>query len=106
MEATRDFDPLDESKFGLIFDAHLEAAGHAMRCGAASVISLQALWVNSNLMFNFEGGPGLGLGHHLGLSHGQRADFAKAQRWFMERLAAVLLPILEPRSGVSPAQST
>ena len=58
-------------------------------------MSLQALWVNSNLMFNFEGGPGIALGHHLGLSHGPRDQFAASQRWFFERIAAVLLPILD-----------
>lgn len=106
VEATRSLDPLDEAQFGKIFDAHLELAGHAMRCGAASVLSLHALWVNSNLMFNFEGGPGLAAGHHLGLSHGSRAQFAQAQRWFMERLATVLLPLLDDVDPLASDGST
>ncbi len=105
VEATRLVDPLDPTQFGKVFDAQLEAAGTAMLCGAAQVLTLQALYVNSNLVFNFSGGPGLGAGHHQGLSHGSRPDFAQAQRWFMERIAAVLLPILDQDDPSAPGST-
>ncbi|MCH2110725.1 MAG: DUF1552 domain-containing protein [Polyangiaceae bacterium] len=105
VEAARTINPLDETQFGKIFDAHLEAAGHAMVCGSAQVLSLHALWVNSNLLFNFEDGPGIALGHHMGLSHGPRGQFALAQRWFMDRLAQVLLPILDRDDPAAPGST-
>jgi len=105
VEATRGMNPLEEKNFGAVFDGHLEAAGNAMVCGSAQVLSLMALHVNSNLRFNFDGGPDLPQGHHLDLSHGPRTAFAQAQRWFMERIAEVLLPILDREDPSAPGST-
>jgi len=105
VEATRGMDPLDPTKFGHMFNAQLEAAGTAMVCGTAQVLSLQALHVNSDILFNFEDGPGLNSTHHNGLSHGNRIEFAQAQKWFMERIAEVLLPILNQDDPAAPGST-
>ncbi len=105
VEATRTMDPLDPTKFGHVFKAQLQNAGTAMLCGTASVLTLQALHVNSDLIFSFEDGPGLSGGHHNGLSHGNRDEFAQAQNWFMKTIAEVLLPILAQDDPAAPGSS-
>lgn len=99
VEAVAGLDPLNQSYFGKILDAHLEAAAHAFVCGSARVITLQNMWVNSGLNFGFEGGPGIAKGHHDPVSHSWdapgRAEFAQCQRWFFERLATKFLQVLD-----------
>jgi Protein of unknown function (DUF1552) len=56
VDAASAIDPLDETQFGKVLAGHLEAATQAMLCGTARVITLQCLWVNSNLLMNFTSG--------------------------------------------------
>lgn len=99
VDAVAGLDPLNQSYFGKIVDAHLEASAHAFVCGSARVITLQNMWVNSGLNFGFEGGPGIAKGHHDPVSHSWdgpgRAEFAQCQRWFFERLVAKFLTVLD-----------
>lgn len=107
VDAAASIDPLDETQFGTIFDAQLEAAAHAMVCGSARVITLQALWVNANILMNFAGGPGIAAEHHIGLSHAglPREPYARAQQWFFERLAAKMLTVLDQPDPADPAHT-
>ncbi len=92
-------DPLDENLFAKILDAQLEVAANAMICGTGRVITLQCLWVNSNLRMDFPGGPNIPKEHHIALSHEgmPRPDYALAQQWIFGRLAEKLLkPLLTP----------
>lgn len=99
VEATAGLDPLNQSNFGKILDAQLEASAHAFVCGSARLVTLQNMWVNSGLNFGFEGGPGIAKGHHDPVSHSWdaagRAEFAQCQRWFFERLAEKFLKVLD-----------
>lgn len=99
VDAVAGLDPLNQSFFGKILDAHLEASAHAFLCGSARVITLQNMWVNAGLNFGFEGGPGIAKGHHDPVSHAWdsagRAEFAQCQRWFFERLAEKFLKVLD-----------
>ena len=88
-------DHADISNWRATIDAHLQLAGFAMLCGAAPVLTLHALPPSTDFVMNFAGGPGVGGTYHGGVSHGDRAGLAACQRWVMERMAEVLLPILD-----------
>ncbi len=92
--ATEGLDHTALANWRATIDAHLELAGFAMLCGAAPVLTLHALPPSTDFIMNFEGGPNVGGGYHL-RSHGDREGLAKCQRWVMERIADVLLPILD-----------
>ncbi|WP_422889365.1 DUF1552 domain-containing protein [Nannocystis pusilla] len=99
VDAVAGLDPLNQSFFGKLLDAHLEASAYAFMCGSARVITLQNMWVNAGLNFGFEGGPGIAKGHHDPVSHSWdaagRAEFAQCQKWFFERLAEKFLKVLD-----------
>jgi hypothetical protein len=100
-------DPLDGTQFGHVFDAHLEAAAHAMVCGAARVITLQTMYARSGQRFDFLDGPGIAADHHLGLSHviDPRVDYARAQQWLLGRLATKMLSVLSQPDPLDPEHS-
>jgi hypothetical protein len=107
VDATASIDPLDETQFATVFHGHLEAAANAMVCGSARVITLQCLWVNSNILMNFPGGPGIPTEHHIGLSHSgiPRVPYAQAQQWFFQQLADKLLAVLNKPDPADPAHT-
>lgn len=109
VNATSGLDPLDHENFGKLLDAHLEAAAAACVCGTARVVTLQNLWVNSGLNFGFAGGPGVPKGHHDPVSHSWdpagRSEFAQVQRWFYERLAKKMLPLLAQADPMDPGKT-
>lgn len=107
VDATATIDPLDETQYAKILAGHLEAAAQAMLCGTARVITLQCLWVNSNMLMNFAGGPGIPIEHHIGLSHAgtPRDPYAKAQQWFFQQLADKLLTVLNQPDPADPAHT-
>ena len=100
VDAVRGKDPLDAQNFGLVLDAHLEAAAHAFLCGTARVITMQNMHVNSDLNMAFPGGPNFPQGHHDPISHAPpdsdalRANFATVQKWFYQRVADKMLATL------------
>lgn len=110
VEAVRGKDPLDAANFGLVVDGHLEAAAHAMVCGAARVITMQNMHVNSDLNMAFAGGPNAPQGHHDPISHSAnvegRAGFAKVQQWFYQRVADKLLATLNQPDPLDPSDAT
>ena len=95
VDALAGLDVMDQANFARVLDGHLEVAAEAFICGSARVITLQNLWVNSDLNMGFEGGPGIPKGHHEPISHSWdvagRAEFADCQRWFLSRLNEVFL---------------
>jgi len=99
VEATSGLDPLSAQNLAAMLDGHLEAAAAAMVCGAGQIITLQNMWTNSDISFDFPNGPGIAGGHHEPISHSQNAagreGFAACQRWFYERLAEKLLAVLD-----------
>jgi hypothetical protein len=107
VDALAGVDPLDETRFGHIFDAHLEAAAHAMVCGAARVITLQTMFARSSLSFDFLDGPQIPAEHHLGLSHvvEPRVQYAQAQQWLLSRLATKMLSVLAQPDPLDPAHT-
>jgi Protein of unknown function (DUF1552) len=107
VDATASIDPLDETQFAKILDAQLELAANAMVCGTGRVITLQCLWVNSNILMNFPGGPGIPTEHHIGLSHAglPREPYAKAQQWFFQRFADKLLTVLNQPDPADPTHT-
>jgi hypothetical protein len=107
VDATAGIDPLDETQFAKILSGHLQAAANAMLCGSARVITLQCLWVNSNILMNFPGGPGIASEHHIGLSHAgtPRDPYAKAQQWFFQMLADKMLKVLDQPDPADPAHT-
>jgi hypothetical protein len=107
VDATASIDPLDEAQFAKVFAGHLEAAANAMLCGSARVITLQCLWVNSNLMMNFPGGPGIAAEHHIGLSHTMvlPRPYAIAQQWFFQQLADRMLKVLDQPDPADPSHT-
>jgi hypothetical protein len=107
VDATASIDPLDETQFAKIYAGHLEAAAQAMLCGTARVITLQCLWVNSNILMNFPGGPNIPTEHHIGLSHAgtPRDPYAKAQQWFFQMLADKMLAVLDQPDPADPAHT-
>ena len=110
VEAVRGKDVLDAENFGLVVDGHLEAAAHAMVCGAARVITMQNMHVNSDLNMAFPGGPNVAQGHHDPTSHKWdvegRANFAKVQQWFYQRVAEKLLATLNQPDPLDPSDTT
>ena len=106
VDAARGLKPLDQTNFGKLLDAQLEASATAILCNSARVITLQNMWVNSDLNFGFAGGPGVAKGHHDPVSHSWdtagRDDFRKCQRWFYERLAAKFLTPLNVKDPSDP----
>lgn len=98
VDALAGLDVLDPANFGRVVDGHLEAAAAAMICGTAQVITMQNMWVNADVNFGFEGGPGVPKGHHEPVSHSWdaagRAEFATVQSWFYERLAEKMIRLL------------
>jgi hypothetical protein len=109
VDAASGVDPLDQTQFGTIVDAHLEAAANALLCGAAQVITMQNMFANSTLNFGFAGGPGIAKGHHDPISHSWdaagRTEFAKCQRWFYTRLAEKFLQVLDNPDPADPANT-
>ncbi|MEM7151735.1 MAG: DUF1552 domain-containing protein [Myxococcota bacterium] len=99
LEAMAGLSPTDQANYARIMDAQLQVAAYSMVCGSAQVITMQNMWVNSNLNFGFAGGPGIAKGHHEPISHSSdqagRAEFAQCQRWFIERLSEVMLTVLD-----------
>ncbi len=106
VDAVRGKDVLDQQNFALVLDGHLEAAAHAMVCGAARVITMQNMHVNSDLDMSFPGGPNFPQGHHQPISHSwetaPRSDFAKCQQWFYQHLADKLLATLNQPDPLDP----
>jgi len=100
-------DPLDPTQFGHVLDAHLEVAANAMVCGAARVITLQAMYARCDLRFDFLDGPGIAAEHHLGLSHvvDPREPYARAQQWLIGRLATKMLSVLAQPDPLDPSHS-
>lgn len=100
-------DPLDPALFGNVLDAHLEVAANALVCGSARIVTLQTLWVTSDQMCNFPGGPGVAMTHHGTLSHmaPPREPYARVQRWFCQRLAEKLLAVLDRPDPADPAHT-
>lgn len=98
VDAVAGLDPLDPANFGLMLDGHLEVAAASLACGTAQVLTLQNMWVNADVAFDFQGGPGIPKGHHDPISHSWdsagRTEFATCQRWFYERLVAKLVSTL------------
>ena len=92
-------DVFSMNNFAAILDGHLEAVANAFICGSARVATLQNMYANAQLDMSFPGGPGISGNHHDPLSHSQnetdRPPFAKAQRWFNQRLADKFLTALD-----------
>lgn len=90
VDAMQGLDPLDPANFGRVLDGHLEVIAASLTCGTAQVITLQNMYVNGQVPFDFAGGPGIAKGHHDPISHSWdaagRTEFATCQRWFYERL--------------------
>lgn len=109
VDALKGADVLAYENFGRVVDAHLEVAANAMVCGTSRVITMQSLWSNSALTFDFPGGPGIARAHHDPLSHSWdapgRADFARCQRWFYERIAEKLLRVLDQPDPLDPGNT-
>jgi len=99
VQAAANLDPMAPQNLGAMLDAHLEASAAAMACGSAQIVTLQNMWTNSDISFDFPGGPGVAGGHHEPISHSQNAagrqQFAACQRWFYERLAEKMLATLD-----------
>ncbi len=95
VDAMAGLDPLDPANFGRVLDAQLEVIAASLICGTAQVVTLQNMWVNGQVPFDFTGGPGIAKGHHDPISHSfdtaGRAEFATCQRWFYERLTEKLV---------------
>lgn len=85
-----------DANFGKVLDANLELTAQAFLCGKARVATIQNLWVNSTLNFGFMGVP---KGHHEPVSHSWdgtgRAEFARVQRFFYERLVEKFIKVLD-----------
>ncbi len=98
VDAMQGLDALDPANFGRVLDGHLEVIAASLICGTAQVVTLQNMYVNGQVPFNFAGGPGIAKGHHDPISHSWdaagRTEFATCQRWFFERLMEkVLTPL-------------
>jgi len=107
VDATATIDPLADSQFAKVLAGHLEASAQAMLCGAARVITLQCLWVNSNMLMSFPGGPGIPAEHHIGLSHAglPRDAYARAQQWFFQQVADKMLSVLAQPDPADPGNT-
>lgn len=100
---------LDEKNFPMILAAQLELASAALVCNARPVVGVQPLYANAEVDFGFMGSSGA---HHSVLSHTSpqvsngvanmtvREPFAKAQRWFVEKLVE---HVIEPLDVPDPA---
>ena len=90
VDAMAGLDALDPANFGRVLDGHLEVIAASLICGTAQVVTLQNMYVNGQVPFDFAGGPGIAKGHHDPISHSWdaagRTEFATCQRWFYERL--------------------
>jgi hypothetical protein len=95
VDAMQGLDALDPANFGRVLDGHLEVIAASLICGTAQVVTLQNMYVNGQVPFDFAGGPGIAKGHHDPISHSWdgagRVEFATCQRWFYERLYEKLL---------------
>jgi hypothetical protein len=102
-----------ERNFETLLDAQLEVVAQALICNAARIIGLQPLYATCDFDFGFMGESG---SHHIGLSHispqaadgvqynspisvnnykpDTRATFARAQRWFIEKLTTKVVSLL------------
>jgi hypothetical protein len=107
VDATASIDPLSDAQFAKVLGGHLEASAQAMLCGSARIITLQCLWVNSNMLMNFPGGPGIAAEHHIGLSHAAtpREPYARAQQWFFQQLADKVLAVLNQPDPADPSHT-
>ena len=92
-------DVFSMDNFNAIVEGHLEASANALVCGSARVITMQNMYANAQLNMDFPGGPGIAQNHHDPLSHSLdmagRANFAKCQRWFYQKLADNFLTLLD-----------
>ena len=95
VDALQGLDALDPANFGRVLDGHLEVISASLICGTAQVVTLQNMYVNGQVPFDFAGGPGIAKGHHDPISHSWdsagRTEFATVQRWFYERLYEKLI---------------
>lgn len=95
VDAMMGLDALDPANFGRVLDGHLEVIAASLICGTAQVVTLQNMYVNGQVPFDFAGGPGIAKGHHDPISHSWdaagRTEFATCQRWFFERLVEKLV---------------
>ncbi|MCH2111051.1 MAG: DUF1552 domain-containing protein [Polyangiaceae bacterium] len=117
---------LEENNFEVIFRAHLELAAHAMICNARPVTALQSLYANCEIDFGFaanhlglasDSNVNLARGHHNGLSHTTfqissgnidlqvRADFAWAQRYFVQMLVDHVITKLDVEDPAAPGST-
>jgi hypothetical protein len=107
VDLVRNLDALDQKNFAKVLDAHLDVVAASFLCGTARVVTLQNLWVNADVNFGFEGGPGVAKGHHDPISHSWdapgREEFAHVQSWFYERLASRLLSVLNQPDPSDPS---
>jgi len=107
--AAKIINPLDQQNFGMLVDAHLEAAAAAIVCNSARVITMQNMWAQADVNFGFAGGPGVAKAHHDPVSHSWdaagRDEFRRCQRWFFERLAAKFLTALAVSDPSDPSHT-
>jgi hypothetical protein len=86
---------LDTANFGDIFEAQLEVAAYSLLCGSTRIVGIQTMYVNALINFGF---MGVTQDHHDPLSHSidpaNRGEFAKAQRWLLERFEEKVLRVL------------
>jgi hypothetical protein len=114
-----------ERNFPILLDAQLEVVAQALICNAARVIGLQPMYATCDFDFTFAGAPGP---HHNGLSHTgpQAADgaqynspvtidnykadvrtpFAKAQKWFIQKLVDKVVALLATTDDPSAPGTT
>ena len=91
--------------FEKIAEAQAEIAAHALLCGHAQVVTVQNMWASADIPL-----PGVLPNrptepHHLGISHkgfsgdfqdAYRLDFARAQQWFLTRVARMCEILNQP----------
>lgn len=96
---------LEGRHFEKIAEAQAEMAAYALLCGHAQVVTVQNMWASADIPM-----PGVlphraSEPHHLGISHkphngdfndSARLDFAKAQQWFIARVARICEILNQP----------
>ena len=97
---------LDHINFPKILDAQLEVAAHALLCGSAQIVAIQTMYANAQINFGF---MGIAKDHHDPLSHAispsVREEFAKAQRWLIQRFADRCLKVLNQPDPEDPSHT-
>jgi hypothetical protein len=97
-------EPHKNEHFGVIGDIMTDLAVQVLACGVSNVLYFQWSHPVSPTSFNFPGGTDQPRGHHdmshYGDLNGSMAmDFVKAQAWYMDRLAKLLLRLKEIKEG-------